>query len=153
MLEALTNGIDAQIALLHWALPEMSGLELLGALRERGVRTAGLVPQKSQSDEVAIGTMHMIGSTVARCRPAAIDLTSRQYTARVVEEGRYLAGMSRSSRTNANQAAREPYYSLRSPHGNEVARRQLDDDVAEAAADAWWVGAAIGGTTAALTVL
>ena len=36
-LEALSNGIEAQIALLDWALPEMSGLELLGRLRERGI--------------------------------------------------------------------------------------------------------------------
>jgi two-component system response regulator ChvI len=36
-LEALGNGIDARIAVLDWALPEMSGFELLGALRERGI--------------------------------------------------------------------------------------------------------------------
>jgi two-component system, OmpR family, response regulator ChvI len=36
-LEALSNGIEAQIALLDWVLPEMSGFELLGALRERGI--------------------------------------------------------------------------------------------------------------------
>jgi two-component system response regulator ChvI len=36
-LEALSNGIEAQIALLDWALPKMSGFELLGALRERGI--------------------------------------------------------------------------------------------------------------------
>jgi two-component system response regulator ChvI len=35
-LEALNNGVEAQVALLDWALPKMSGLELLGALRERG---------------------------------------------------------------------------------------------------------------------
>ena len=28
-LEALSNGTDARIALLDWALPEMSGFELL----------------------------------------------------------------------------------------------------------------------------
>jgi two-component system, OmpR family, response regulator ChvI len=36
-LEALRNGIDARVALLDWALPELSGFELLGALRERGI--------------------------------------------------------------------------------------------------------------------
>ena len=36
-LDALSNGIEAQIALLDWALPEMSGFELLGRLRERGI--------------------------------------------------------------------------------------------------------------------
>jgi two-component system response regulator ChvI len=36
-LEALSNGIEAQIALLDWALPEMTGFELLGALRARGI--------------------------------------------------------------------------------------------------------------------
>ena len=36
-LEALNNGIRAQVVLLDWALPEMSGFELLGALRERGI--------------------------------------------------------------------------------------------------------------------
>jgi two-component system, OmpR family, response regulator ChvI len=36
-LEALSNGIEAQIAVLDWALPEMSGFELLGALKERGI--------------------------------------------------------------------------------------------------------------------
>jgi two-component system response regulator ChvI len=35
-LEAVSRGVDAQVALLDWALPEMSGFELLGALRERG---------------------------------------------------------------------------------------------------------------------
>jgi two-component system response regulator ChvI len=37
LLEALSNGIDARIAVLDWALPLMSGFELLGALRERGI--------------------------------------------------------------------------------------------------------------------
>lgn len=36
-LEAMSNGIGAQVALLDWVLPEMSGFELLGALRERGI--------------------------------------------------------------------------------------------------------------------
>ncbi|GEP61644.1 response regulator transcription factor [Reyranella soli] len=34
---ALSNGIEAKIALLDWTLPEMSGLELLGALKERRI--------------------------------------------------------------------------------------------------------------------
>ena len=37
LLEAMSNGSEAQVALLDWVLPEMSGLELLDALRERGV--------------------------------------------------------------------------------------------------------------------
>lgn len=37
LLEALSNGTEAQIALLDWALPKMSGFEVLGALRERGI--------------------------------------------------------------------------------------------------------------------
>lgn len=36
-LEALSNGIEARIAVLDWVLPEMSGFELLGALKERGI--------------------------------------------------------------------------------------------------------------------
>jgi two-component system, OmpR family, response regulator ChvI len=36
-LDALSKGIEAQIAILDWALPEMSGFELLGALKERGI--------------------------------------------------------------------------------------------------------------------
>jgi two-component system response regulator ChvI len=36
-LEAVSNGLEAEVALLDWALPEMSGFELLGALRERGI--------------------------------------------------------------------------------------------------------------------
>src|SRR5689334_17071846 len=36
-LEALNSGIEARIALLDWALPEMSGFELLGHLRKRGM--------------------------------------------------------------------------------------------------------------------
>jgi two-component system response regulator ChvI len=35
-LEAMSNGVEADVALLDWVLPEMSGFELLGALRERG---------------------------------------------------------------------------------------------------------------------
>jgi two-component system response regulator ChvI len=35
-LEAVSRGVEARVALLDWALPEMSGFELLGALRERG---------------------------------------------------------------------------------------------------------------------
>ena len=36
-LEAMCNGTEAQAAILDWALPDMSGFELLGALRERGI--------------------------------------------------------------------------------------------------------------------
>jgi two-component system, OmpR family, response regulator ChvI len=36
-LEALSQGIEARVALLDWGLPQMSGFELLGALRERGI--------------------------------------------------------------------------------------------------------------------
>ena len=36
-LEALSNGVEAQVALLDWVLPEMSGFELLGALREQRI--------------------------------------------------------------------------------------------------------------------
>jgi two-component system response regulator ChvI len=35
-LEAVSRGVEAQVALLDWALPGMSGFELLGALRDRG---------------------------------------------------------------------------------------------------------------------
>jgi CheY-like chemotaxis protein len=34
---AMSNGIGAQVALLDWVLPGMSGIELLGALRQRGI--------------------------------------------------------------------------------------------------------------------
>lgn len=36
-LEALRNGIEAQVALLDWALPGMTGFALLGVLRERAI--------------------------------------------------------------------------------------------------------------------
>ena len=36
-LEAMSNGLEAQVALLDWVLPGMSGFELLGALREHGI--------------------------------------------------------------------------------------------------------------------
>ncbi len=36
-LEALNNGTEAEVALLDWSLPQMSGFELLGVLRERGI--------------------------------------------------------------------------------------------------------------------
>ena len=36
-LEAMSNGIEAQVALLDWVLPVMSGFELLGAMRQRGI--------------------------------------------------------------------------------------------------------------------
>jgi two-component system, OmpR family, response regulator ChvI len=36
-LEAMSNGVGAVVALLDWVLPEMSGFELLEALRERGI--------------------------------------------------------------------------------------------------------------------
>lgn len=35
-LEAVGNGVAAEVVLLDWALPGMSGFELLGALRDRG---------------------------------------------------------------------------------------------------------------------
>jgi two-component system, OmpR family, response regulator ChvI len=35
-LDALNGGIEPQLALLDWAMPKMSGLELLRAIRERG---------------------------------------------------------------------------------------------------------------------
>jgi two-component system response regulator ChvI len=35
-LEAVSQGVEAEVAVLDWALPEMSGFELLGALRDRG---------------------------------------------------------------------------------------------------------------------
>ena len=37
LLQALSNGLRAKIALLDWDLPEMSGFDLLGALKERGI--------------------------------------------------------------------------------------------------------------------
>ena len=37
LLEALSSGVEANVALLDLALPKMSGFELLGALRERGI--------------------------------------------------------------------------------------------------------------------
>jgi two-component system response regulator ChvI len=36
-LEAMSNGVAAEVALLDWVLPEMSGFELLGALRAHGI--------------------------------------------------------------------------------------------------------------------
>jgi two-component system response regulator ChvI len=36
-LAAMNTGIAPQVALLDWALPEMSGFELMGALRQRGI--------------------------------------------------------------------------------------------------------------------
>jgi two-component system, OmpR family, response regulator ChvI len=36
-LEAMSKGVEAEVALLDWVLPEMSGVELLGALREQGI--------------------------------------------------------------------------------------------------------------------
>jgi len=36
-LAAMSNGVEARVALLDWVLPEMSGFELLGALREQGI--------------------------------------------------------------------------------------------------------------------
>jgi two-component system response regulator ChvI len=36
-LEAMKQGVEADVALLDWVLPEMSGFELLGALREQRI--------------------------------------------------------------------------------------------------------------------
>jgi two-component system response regulator ChvI len=36
-LEAVSSGTEPEVALLDWTLPQMSGFELLGALRERGI--------------------------------------------------------------------------------------------------------------------
>ena len=36
-LDAVSQGIEARVVLLDWGLPKMSGFELLGALRERGI--------------------------------------------------------------------------------------------------------------------
>jgi two-component system response regulator ChvI len=38
LLAALQDGIEAELALVDWTLPHMSGLDLLRALRERGCR-------------------------------------------------------------------------------------------------------------------
>jgi two-component system response regulator ChvI len=35
-LEAMNNGLAAEVALLDWGLPKMSGFEVLGAMRARG---------------------------------------------------------------------------------------------------------------------
>src|SRR5215217_4664676 len=35
-LQPVSQGVEAEVAVLDWALPEMSGFELLGALRDRG---------------------------------------------------------------------------------------------------------------------
>jgi two-component system, OmpR family, response regulator ChvI len=37
-LEAMDNGIVVNVALLDWVMPGMSGFELMGELRERGIR-------------------------------------------------------------------------------------------------------------------
>ncbi|SEO93680.1 two-component system, OmpR family, response regulator ChvI [Rhodospirillales bacterium URHD0017] len=37
LLEAINRGAEAHVALLDWVLPEMSGVELLGALRQYGI--------------------------------------------------------------------------------------------------------------------
>jgi len=37
LLEAMNQGAEAHVALLDWVLPEMSGVELLGALRRYGI--------------------------------------------------------------------------------------------------------------------
>lgn len=37
LLEAMSNGVAPHVAVLDWALPEMSGFELLGALRDQGI--------------------------------------------------------------------------------------------------------------------
>ena len=36
-LAAMSSGVDADVALLDWVLPEMSGFELLEGLRARGI--------------------------------------------------------------------------------------------------------------------
>lgn len=37
LLAAMSTGVAAEVALLDWVLPEMSGVELLGALRAQGI--------------------------------------------------------------------------------------------------------------------
>jgi two-component system response regulator ChvI len=38
LLAALQDGVEAELALVDWTLPRLSGLDLLRALRERGCR-------------------------------------------------------------------------------------------------------------------
>lgn len=38
-LAAMSDGSQAEVLVLDWALPQMSGFELLGALRDRGIAT------------------------------------------------------------------------------------------------------------------
>lgn len=68
LLAALRDGIEAELALIDWTLPQMSGLELLHALRAQGCRLpvaflTGRSRVEREQEAMAAGAVDFIDKT------------------------------------------------------------------------------------------
>jgi two-component system response regulator ChvI len=68
LLAAMSNGATAHVAVLDWTLPEMSGFELLGALRQRGfdlpvVFLTGYAPAERELQALGHGAVDFVDKT------------------------------------------------------------------------------------------
>ncbi len=68
LLAALRDGVEAELALIDWTLPHMSGLDLLRALRERGWRLpvaflTGRSRVEREQEAMAAGAVDFIDKT------------------------------------------------------------------------------------------
>ena len=68
LLAAVQGGIEAQVALVDWSLPYMSGLDLLRALRGRGCRLpvaflTGRPQVKYEGEAINAGAVDFIDKT------------------------------------------------------------------------------------------
>jgi two-component system, OmpR family, response regulator ChvI len=136
-LEALRNGMEAEVALLDWALPEMSGLELLGVLTERGIGTPvvfltgySMVERELQAlDRGAVDFVDKARGTGVLARRLRVILEGpRQFPATAIAEverhgelalypSTARAGRASCGRPSRRSRPRTGRYPCRGPHG------------------------------------
>jgi two-component system, OmpR family, response regulator ChvI len=84
-LAALDSGIAAEAVLLDWFLPQESGLELLGALRERGIDLPVIFLTGYSVPERELQALHQ-GAVDFVDKARGVDVVARRL--RVIVEGR-----------------------------------------------------------------